>query len=137
MIVLDASAALKWVLPKKDAPKAVRLRNDYRQGLNDLLAPDIFPLEVASALAKAERKKIIKGARRRLLLVMGSSPILHHHSQLLDRALEISLQTKSGVPDCVYVALAEREGCELVSADDKLLNNVQVQFPFVKHLSTF
>lgn len=39
--------------------------------------------------------------------------------------------------DCLYVALAEQEKCEFVTADDKLVNNVQKQFPFVRHLSTF
>jgi predicted nucleic acid-binding protein len=137
MIVLDASVGLKWVLPEKDTPKAVKLRNEYRKGLYDLLAPDLFPLEIANALSKAERKKIIRDARRRFILVMGTSPILQPYAPLLDRALEISLQTKSAVPDCTYIALAEREGCDMVSADEKLVNNVEKQFPFVKLLSKF
>ena len=44
MIVFDASVALKWVLPEADTPKAVKIRNEYRQGLYDLVAPDFFPL---------------------------------------------------------------------------------------------
>jgi predicted nucleic acid-binding protein len=39
--------------------------------------------------------------------------------------------------DCLYVALAEQEKCELATADDRLVNNLQVQFPFIRHLSTF
>lgn len=53
--VLDASIALKWVLPEADTPQAVRLRNAYRQKLHELLAPDIFPAEVAHSLTRAER----------------------------------------------------------------------------------
>ena len=68
---------------------------------------------------------------------MGSSPILHPYASLLSRALDISVQTRSGVADCLSIALAEREGCELVTADDKLINNVQKQFPFVRALSSF
>lgn len=34
-----------------------------------------------------------------------------------------------------HVALAEREGCELVTADDKLIKNLQKQFPFILHLT--
>ena len=41
-----------------------------------------------------------------------------------------------GVYDCIYVALAEQEGCELVTADDRLVNNLQKQFPFIIHLAT-
>ena len=38
---------------------------------------------------------------------------------LLPRAIEISSQARIGVYDCLYVALAEREGCEFVTADNK------------------
>ena len=34
------------------------------------------------------------------------------------------------------VALAEREKCDFVTADDKLVNALQPQFSFIKHLST-
>jgi hypothetical protein len=33
------------------------------------------------------------------------------------------------------VTLAERERCELVTVDDKLVRNLQPQFPFLIHLS--
>jgi predicted nucleic acid-binding protein len=36
---------------------------------------------------------------------------------------------------CLYVALAEREGCELVTAHTGLVNNLQAQFPFIVPLS--
>jgi predicted nucleic acid-binding protein len=135
--VFGASVALKWVLPEKDTPKAVRLRNAYRQGLHELLAPDIFSAEVAHALARAERRKILhppEGARR-LLLIHGTAPRLYPYMPRLGRALEIASQTRSGVYDCPYVALAEREGCELVTADDKLLKNLAPPFPFLMHLT--
>lgn len=40
-----------------------------------------------------------------------------------------------GVYDCLYVALAERENCEPVTADDKLLKNLGTQLPFIVLLS--
>jgi predicted nucleic acid-binding protein len=45
-------------------------------------------------------------------------------------------QTRQGVYDCLYVALAEREGCELLTADQKLLNNLQPLFPFITSLAS-
>jgi predicted nucleic acid-binding protein len=41
-----------------------------------------------------------------------------------------------GIYDCLYVALAEREGCELITADDKLIRNLQAQFPFIISLAS-
>jgi predicted nucleic acid-binding protein len=54
---------------------------------------------------------------------------------ILRRALAISSAARIGVYDCLYVALAERENCELVTADDKLVRNLQHQFPFIVSLS--
>ena len=55
---------------------------------------------------------------------------------LIPRAIDVSSQMRIGVYDCVYIALAEQEKCEFITADDKLVNNVRQQFPFVRHLST-
>lgn len=41
---------------------------------------------------------------------------------------------RAGVYDCLYMVLAEREGCELVTADDKLIKNLQPHFPFILSL---
>jgi predicted nucleic acid-binding protein len=40
---------------------------------------------------------------------------------LFPRAFDIASQTRATVYDALYVALAEREGCELVTADEKLV----------------
>ena len=39
-----------------------------------------------------------------------------------------------GVYDCLYVAQAEREGCELVTSDARLLRSLQPRFPFILDL---
>ncbi len=58
--VLDSHVALKWVLPEPDSAKAVKMREDYRRSLLELIAPDVFPIEVARSIAKAERRGIIR-----------------------------------------------------------------------------
>ncbi len=136
--VLDASVALKWVLPEPDSAKAVALRDDSRNAVHELLAPDVFPIEIAHALARAERRKIIsppEGAQK-LADVLGTLPVLHPYLPLLPRAFEIASNARIGVYDCLYVALAEREGCELVTADAKLVANLQAQFPFIVSLDS-
>ncbi len=137
--VVDASVALKWVLPEAESDKARRLREDFRNRVHHLLAPDFFPLEIAHALTRAERKKIIPigYAKGFLADIMQSVPALHPYLPRLARATDISSETRLGVYDCVYVALAEREQCEVVTADLRLLNVLQKDFPFVIPLSVF
>ena len=60
---------------------------------------------------------------------------LHPCQLLLTRAVAISSAMRCGVYDCLYVALAEREGCEFITADGKLVKNLGTQFPFVISLA--
>ena len=134
--VLDSSVALKWVLPEADSGKAIRLRDEYTNSIHELLAPDIFTPEIANGLASAERQGRIKTGESAIFLndVLSAAPALHHSAPLLIRAMEIAIFTKQAVYDCLYLALAEAEGCELVTADDKLARRLRPSFPFVVSL---
>ena len=120
--VLDASVAAKWFLPEADSRLALALRDDYQQQVHELIAPDVFPLEIAHALIRAERKGVVShpDAVIKLVDVFTLSPILHPHLPLLPRALEIASSFRLAVSDCLYVALAEREKCQLVTADERM-----------------
>ncbi len=137
--VLDASAAVRWVLRNPHTPRAQRLRDDYRQNLIELIAPSHFPDEIASAITKAERQKLISTGGARILIqdVLSTPPLLYGNGPLLYRAVDLSSQTRTAYYDCLYVALAERENCELLTADDKLLRNLQHHFPFIKDLRAY
>jgi predicted nucleic acid-binding protein len=77
--VLDASVALRVVLPTAVTPKAVRLRDDLRAGIHELMAPSIFMGEIASGLTKAERQKLIAvgDAATHLTRFMSWPPAMH------------------------------------------------------------
>lgn len=138
MYVLDASVALKWVLTEPDSPKALTLRDDFRNNLSELIAPDVFPVEVAHALTRAERRGLIKPPQAsRLLADILSTPIpMYPYRRLLSMAVAISSAMRCGVYDCLYVALAESENCEFITADDKLLKLLGAQFPFIVSLAS-
>ncbi len=123
--VLDASVAVKWVLPEPDSAKALSIRDDYRIGTHELIAPDTLPVEVCHALTRAERRNVIAKAESivKLADLLALQPILHSYLPLLPRAVEISSQMRIGVYDCLYVALAERESCQLITADQRLVNS--------------
>jgi len=140
--VLDASVsvAICWVIPRPLTPKAVRLRDEYQRQIHELLAPAVFIDEVAGALTKAERQKDIAIGQAAPLYakVMNSPPVLIAHARLIARAIDISSRTRSGYYyyDCLYVALAEQEGCQLITADQKSVNNLAPHFPFIVPLAT-
>src|SRR3954468_8038689 len=110
-LVLDSSVAFKWHVREVGSDQALRIRDDFLNGFTELLAPDIFPVEIAHALTRAERQGRITPAQGMMhlndMLVM--LPDLHGCLPLLPRAYELSSQARVGVYDGLYVALAERE----------------------------
>ncbi|MBY0522197.1 MAG: type II toxin-antitoxin system VapC family toxin [Gemmataceae bacterium] len=136
--VLDSCVAFKWVVTEPDTDKALRLREAFRNGVHELIAPDIFPIETGHALTRAERQGRITppDGWAAWLSVMADCPQLVASIPDMPRAYAISSSIRTGIYDCLYVALAEREGCEFVTADDKLIRNLQVHFPFIVPLSS-
>jgi predicted nucleic acid-binding protein len=137
--VIDASVGFKWEVVETDSDKAIRLRENLRQGMDDLLAPEIFSTEIANALIMAERRGRILAGQGRIYIadLLTTLPRLRPaRMRLLTRAYVLAEQTRMTVYDCLYVALAEREGCEMVSADDRLVRNVQNTFSFVRSLAS-
>jgi predicted nucleic acid-binding protein len=136
--VVDASVAAYWVLRNPLQAKALKLRAEYQQNVHELIAPAHFQGEIASALTKAERQRLIPvgDARRLITDVLNTPPIPHPLDPLFYRAVDISSQTRAGFYDCLYVALAGQENCELVTADAKLINALQGRFPFIVSLAS-
>jgi predicted nucleic acid-binding protein len=132
--VIDTSVDIKTYVQEQDSGKAVRLRNEYHQGVHELIAPDLFPTEMCNVLMILERSGKMKPGEADLFFAqfLNEIPPL----SLLPRALELAKQFRQTVYDCVYVALAEHEACELVTADHKLVKAVQSALPFVVHLSS-
>jgi len=124
--VLDSSVGFKWFLVEDQTVEARALRDDYRASVIELLAPDVFPVEIVHALTRAERTNRITSYEGSQLVadLFSILPALHQSLSLLPRAYEISSRARIGVYDCLYVALAEREGCSLVTVDDRLLRTM-------------
>jgi predicted nucleic acid-binding protein len=136
--VLDSSVGFKWAVVEHLTDKARALRDEYTARNVDLIAPDIFPGEVTHALTRAERQGRITATQGGLLFVdlMKTLPQLRAYLPCLPRAYAISSSFRVGVFDCLYVALAEQEKCDFVTADDRVVKNLQPHFPSIMHLSS-
>jgi predicted nucleic acid-binding protein len=135
--VIDSSVQIKTFVAEADSAKAIQLCDDFRAGIHELLAPDFLPIEVANVLMILERGGKIRPGDASMLFAqfLVDMPTLHPAISLLPRALEIAKMFRQSVYDSLYAALAEREGCEHVTADDKFLRAVQTSLPFVVSLA--
>lgn len=141
VFVLDASVAVKWMLPAKDEPlrpQAYRLLDAYGASELNLIVPDIFWPECGNVLWKAIRQgrfdrtaaeDAIEWLTERNLRTISSV-------SLLDEAMAVALDFDRTVYDALYVALAAQTKNHLITADEHLANALAARFP-VKWLGAF
>ena len=136
--VVDASVAVTWLLGEANADKAEQLFQDARLGTAELVAPEFFVAECGHALFRAERKKLIDtgDARELLKTLTADLPKLVLTIPLASRAGAICQYLRKSFYDCLYMALAEREQVQLITADIKLVKAAQPDYPFVIDLAS-
>lgn len=119
--VVDASVAAKWLAPELGSDEAAALLDA------DLFAPDLIHAEVANIFwKKRQRAEIDDAAAALAVRWMAGAPIEVTPSRdLSERALALAVHLRRPVYDCLYVALALREGCPLVTADIRLAHACQ------------
>jgi len=132
-LVVDASVAVKWLFEEQDSDHAEALLTSAGEDKLKLVAPTILPAEIANALWKRmrrgdmDRRKTLE-TRERFEEIC---PLLLPIEGLVLRALEIAIDSRHPVYDCLYVALAEELPGELVTADERLYRAFAQDFSWV------
>jgi predicted nucleic acid-binding protein len=123
-LVIDSSIGIKTIYPEPDSRKALQLRDDFRKGIHQLLAPDLYFLEVGNFLVMAARTGKIPAADLPFVYseVIRHQPIICPTQASFPRAFAIASQIRVSIYDAIYLALSEEEQCPLVTADQKLIN---------------
>ncbi len=125
--VLDASVAAKWFTrhEEPDREKALALRDRHRRRHCRLILPELGLIEVMNALRFAPRA--VEADSSAALAVLNDLQ-LHVEPvdwELLRKATAIAWAYRTSVYDAVYVALAERIGFPLVTADEELVRRMK------------
>ena len=121
-VVLDASVAVRWVIEEDGSAEAVILLNQEI----GWIAPRLLLTEVASAL----RRKVADGAVEAALAGQALDTLLQAVADgivhladddgIVSQALLLAISLEHKLPDCMYLALAEREGAAIATADVRL-----------------
>lgn len=133
-LIVDASVAFKWVvLEEMSAPARALLESP-----DPLSAPDLLVVEIANAAwARATRGKLPPSqAKLAVTAMLYGEVALLPSGDLAERALEMALELKHPVYDCLYLASAERLGGVLITADNRFCEAVAGSgfAPLVRHL---
>lgn len=122
-LVVDASVAVKWILPEADSTVAAALRERD----TELVAPSLITVEIGNAVWKAARRgniqrtEALAGIEAALAWFESLFPIENLRAQALALAFDL------GHPlyDCFYLALAQRRNAPLVTADEAMITAAQ------------
>lgn len=117
MIVLDASAAVEWLLQTPKAPAIEERLFDRSAEPSRWHAPHLLDVEVAQVLRKQVARGVMSDARgHEALQDLLDLPLTRYpHDFLLPRVWE--LRNNLTAYDAVYVALAEALEASLVTCD--------------------
>jgi predicted nucleic acid-binding protein len=116
-VVIDANVAVAWVVDRPYSAAAMTFIDDRWK----LLAPDILIYEAGNALSYYVKTDVISArlAKEAYQLIFSAVELIPGEALALE-ALEMSMQTRHPIYDCLYLVLASRNGLAVVSADRKL-----------------
>jgi len=124
-ICVDASLVLAWLLPEELSGAAFSLKERWDEEDAELIAPSLVKMEVPSGLRQAVyRGRIALDEGDEALKAFQEMDIrICEPEGLLGRAWELGKAVNAPrLYDIFYLALAEMEGCELWTADRRLVN---------------
>jgi predicted nucleic acid-binding protein len=135
-LVVDASVAVKWVLPEDGREEALRFQEQYQEEKIDLIAPPLLLAEVANVLWKRARRGDLTphDARRCFDGFLRDAPRLIESAATETFSLGLALAHGHPVYDCLYLALALEQRCDLVTADEKFFRAMSTTLPCVRLL---
>ena len=120
-VVLDASAALAWILPTQATPSAAALLNQS----NGLIfeAPDIFAWEVRNVLLTMDRRGVLAAGEYDEALAIYDDLVVRLNPPVfeMDRLAVLARAARLSLFDASYFALALDQGWPLASRDEALL----------------
>ena len=138
--VIDGSVALKWQFEEEEASEsATLLLKDFVDGKIELMTITLFSYEILSAMNVAiSRKRISEAVGKKALNYLAILGIEERSFEgLLDQTFRMARKYNLSTYDCAYVALAQRERCDLYTGDWKLFHVADIHLPWVKWIANY
>lgn len=125
LLVIDASVGVKWVVDEVDSDRAASLIAGRQ-----LVVPGLFWVEAANALAaKLRRSELGRAQAQDAWYDLSQAPLATRPAtpESISPALSLAQDLGHPVYDCVYLALALAENCQMVTADKRFAEIVRIQ----------
>lgn len=136
MVIIDTSVVYKWFAEQeKDHRLSKKLLERYLLGEQEITIPDLLLYELTNAWSTKTGLDSSQINKNLTKFASYAVPIVTVNFSLLEHASHFSKTYTVSVYDAVFVVLAQNYECELVTADEKFVK--QINLPFVKLLRNY
>ena len=141
-VVVDTSVVVKWILDEPDSKIALALLTEWTDKEVDILAPALLAYEITNVLyRRVHRDEMSLAKAKQALAKVILSELELDFSQdpaLSTQAMELAHRFNlPATYDAHYLALAEREGCELWTADKRMWNTIRGKLTWVRWMEDY
>ena len=135
MVIVDASVAYKWWdLKEKQSDLAKKILKNHSSGEQKIVVPDLIICELSNAWVTKSKLSLSKIKANLSDLESLDLEIVDISLNLIEKAVTFARNYKVSVYDAIYAVLAQENKCDLITADEKFVE--QVNLPFIKKLSS-
>jgi predicted nucleic acid-binding protein len=122
VLVIDTSVVVKWVVPESGDGIEEGTAEALDLLPHGLIAPDCIFGEFANALfKKVLRGEIGEGQAREAVAILPTLVQFLPIATFVVPAFELALTLRHPVHDCLFLAVAQKMGIRLVSADERFV----------------
>ncbi len=134
MIIVDSSVAFKWFSEEEqDVQKAFELLSSHLGNEKIITVPELIFYELTNSWSTKSRLTIKDVLDNIKLLKRYNLKVNSVSFGLLNKASKFSKKYQVSVYDAIYAVLAKENKCDLITADEKFANKVNLNF--IKKLS--
>lgn len=136
MVVIDTSIVYKWTdKNEKLRENSLKILDAHLHNQIKIIVPNLILYELANAWATKTGITFSRIKSNFQDLEDTNLQIIPISFGIMEKAAKFSRKHKVSVYDASYAVLARENNCNLITADSKFVNKVNL--PFVKHLSSY
>lgn len=136
MVITDSSIVFKWFDQGEIlSEKALNLLDGHLSSEAPIFVPELIFYELTNAWVTKSALKTEEIINNLQALLEYNLNIIPVEQTLFEKIVRFSKKYKVTTYDSLYAILAEKNGCDLITADDKFADKVNL--PFVKKLSDY
>lgn len=131
--VLDTSVVVKWFLQEPGTEAAEWYLERILSEEAKAIVPSSLFYELANVLWVRRRDGLTEEAGRKVWNELERVPLdIANWRELFPDAITVAFRHEISVYDAVFVSLAEHRSCDLVTADEKLIEKLRQTCTWVK-----